>query len=584
MRIIQLILGLVLCAVAQARPPIFFQEMGTVRGIGTYNPAPGLSTGVIAADFDNDGDADIFVPSGFGFADQLYRNLGNGTYEEVANALGVASMRNDRAALFFDYDFDDDLDLVIVTDSFQDVALPAQNGIRLYRNDGAVFIEVTAAAGLAAPFEPGDDLHAGGLSAGDLDGDGDLDLVVMLWEARPRVFMNDGAGAFVEAGVQTGIGAGITTNWQAIIFDANGDGRMDVLMSHDFVANNLWHNIGGPAGAPPQFVDIAGPAAIDSAFNEMGIAPGDPDNDGDIDFYMTNMHGTDPISGAPEYNVLFRNDSAGNAVRFTEIAQQAGVEAGGIGWGAVFADFDNDGWQDLAEANVQEVALAVPTKLWRNQSGAGFLEMAAAAGFATVEPCTSLVAFDSDLDGDLDLLMPSLAGTLHLLENQLNAPGQGYLIVRPRMPGMNRRAIGAVVRISLADGTTMTRLITAGTSFAGQQPAEAFFGLGNASDVETVRVTWPDGTTSTMHNVPANQILPIMSPCPCGFAALDVDGDGDADINDLHVISQTPMDVNSDGLANDADVKCVERYVRKFERPGRIETRQRPAYQPSGRP
>ena len=557
---------------------ISFSEVGAARGLLPYLPAPGMTTGVIAADFDGDGDPDIYVPSAHNAPNQLYRNLGNGSYEEVAAALGVASLRNDRTALWFDFDGDDDLDLAIVTDTFADELLAETNTLRIMRNDGTSFVEVHSIA-----LEPGNDLHGGGFAAGDLDGDGDLDLVSALWEARPRVLINNADGTFTEAGAATGIGAQITTKWQPLFHDMNGDGCLDVLVSYDFSENNLYMNPG--TGAPPLLQDVAQQVGIGTAFNEMGVAPGDPDRDGDLDFYMTNIHGLDPGTGVPEFNVLFRNDTVDQTIAFTETAQAAGVDAGGVGWGAVFADFDNDGWEDLAEANTREFPTDVSTKLWRN-CATGVLEFedqSATSGMATIEPCTALMTFDSDGDGDLDLLMPSLDGSLHLLENQLTPAGASYLVVRPRMPGMNRRAIGATVRATMADGSIMVRLITAGSSFASQQPAEAFFGLGAATSVAELRITWPDATETIMRNVAADQVLVVESPCPCGFAPHDIDGDGDADVADLHAITRTPTDVNDDGSADQLDVACVERYVRRFEQRERSETRRHPTIRRTGR-
>ncbi len=559
---------------APAGVPMTFVEVGAAAGLGPYHPAPGMSAGAIAADYDNDGDTDIFIPTGWSYPDLLYVNNGDGTFTEAAAAAGLASTQNDRSALWFDFDGDDDLDLAVLSDSFQNENPPEQNAVRLLRNDAGVFTDITAAAGLPASLGAGYDIHAGGMSAGDLDGDGDLDLIAALWEGRPRVFLNNADGTFTEAGAATGIGTGITTNWQPLVHDFDGDGRMDVLFSYDFAPNNLWMNRGpaDPAdpAATPVFEDIAAAAGIDTAFNEMGIAPGDPDNDGDFDFYMTNIFGVD-TQGSPEYNVLFRNDSTPNGtggfdtVRFTEIARDAGVDAGGVGWGCVFADFDGDGLEDLAEVSIREPGGDVPTRLWRNTGGLSFVDVSAASGFATVEACSAIVAFDRDRDGDLDILVPSLEGTLHLLDNTTPGASAGTLVVRPRMPGMNRRAIGAVVRVTLPGGTTLTRLITAGTGFAGQQPAEAHFGLGSAASVDSIRITWPDGTTSESGPTPAGGVVTITSPCPCGSAAFDVNGDGRADIEDLHEIVRQPADVNGDGVADAADTACVERYLRRFE-------------------
>ncbi|MFK7883842.1 MAG: CRTAC1 family protein [Phycisphaerales bacterium] len=565
-----LLAGVVLCASHVAAQPVVFEEVGPSSGILAYQPAPGMSTGVAVADYDDDGDADIFVPTGFGHPDRLYRNLGDGTFEEIAAAAGLANTQNNRSALWFDVDGDNDLDLAVLSDAFQRQSIPAQNELRLYRNDGASgFVDVSVASGVAGLFSDEYQMQAGGMAAGDLDGDGDLDLVAGLWENRTHVYLNGGDWTFLEVGEACGMGVGVGTAWQPVIHDFDKDGRLDVLFSYDFGPNNLWMNRGDP-GALPVFVDEAPAAGIDTAFNEMGIAPGDPDSDGDLDFYMTNIYGFGPNGQGLEHNVLFRDDSGLDGLAYTEIAQSIGVGDGGIGWGAVFADFDLDGWQDLAEANTFEFPTAVPTKLWRHIGVAGiaYEDISAASGFATTEPSTSLIAFDRDGDGDLDLLSPTMTGTLRLLDNTLGhaAASTNWLGVKLRAPGMNRRGIGSVVRAHLNDGRVMTRLITAGSSFAGQTPAMAHFGLGDVTGVDRVEVTWPDGTSSVLEEVIAGDVITIESPCPCGAMVFDTDGDGRNEIDDLHAAHASPVDLNADGMADSEDIRCVERFLRRNER------------------
>ncbi len=552
--------------------PISFEEVGPESGILLYQPALGMSTGVAVADYDNDGDADIFVPTRFGAPDRLYRNLGDGSFEEIAQSVGLASTRNNRSALWFDADGDDDLDLAVLSDSFQRQSIPLQNEMRLYRNDGpSGFADVTEGSGVDGLYLDLYDMHAGGMAAGDLDGDGDLDLVASLWEARSRVYLNNGDWTFAEVGEASGIATSIGTDWQPIVHDFNDDGRLDVLLSYDFGPNELFMNRGVQNGVPV-FEDIAHAAGIDTAFNEMGVAPGDPDNDGDLDFYMTNIYGFGPGAQGLEHNVLFRNDSAGRTPSFVEIAESVGVENGGVGWGAVFADFDLDGWQDLAAANTSEVPAPVPTKLWRHTgSGIAYEDVSIASGFGTAAPTTSLVAFDREGDGDLDLLAPTQTGLLRLLDNthDPDASGSRWLSVRLRMPGMNRRGIGSVIRVFLDDGRVMARLVTAGSSFAGQQPASAHFGFAPADTPLRIEVTWPDGTRTVRLDVPSNAGLVIESVCPCGEMLFDIDADGQTSIDDLHAVTRSPVDLNDDGAADAADVSCVERYLRRYERRSR---------------
>ncbi|MDH3785191.1 MAG: ASPIC/UnbV domain-containing protein, partial [Acidobacteriota bacterium] len=159
-----------------------------------------------------------------------------------------------------------------------------------------------------------------------------------------------------------------------------------------------------------------------------------------------------------------------------------------------------------------------------------FTDVSATSGFNDAFWGSALVAFDHDRDGDLDLLQTCAPGgpapaDLRLLDNQSTlAASNKYLVVQPRMSGTNHRAIGAVVRITVGS-QQMMRLISAGSSFLGQEPAEAFFGVGDVLIVDQVTVEWPDGTTTQRTNVNPNQVL-LVTTGP------DADGDGVADFAD----------------------------------------------------
>ena len=146
-------------------------------------------------------------------------------------------------------------------------------------------------------------------------------------------------------------------------------------------------------------------------------------------------------------------------------------------------------------------------------------------GFDNPDWGSALVSFDMDRDGDLDLLQVGFDGDpVRLLEN--DATSGHYLVVRPRTHCRNRFAIGAVVRVT-AGGRTMTRLITAGTSLLGQEPAEAFFGLGASTSATSVSVEWPGGGVTQRSGVAADQVLEIVRP-----PAVDCDADGVEDACD----------------------------------------------------
>jgi hypothetical protein len=495
---------LIAATAVRAQSPSFrFVPSGAERGIEPYFMASGMCAGFAAADYDDDGDVDLFVPNAQGHPDQLYRNAGDGTFQEIALESGLGSTDAHRGALWFDANGDRRLDLLVVGG---DCEVPCDREMLtfyLQRGDGA-FEDRTEAAGFANVVEVFDGQHAGGIAAGDLDGDHDLDVLVSFWQGEPYLFMNDGDGTFTERAEEAGL-AGNRPHWQPVMIDVDADGWLDIFQAVDFDANILWRNLGDGT-----FVDIAAEAGVDNAMNDRGVAPGDFDGDGDLDFYVTNME----LDG--KHNVLLRNDSTGDALQFTEVARSARVHRGGCGWGCTFLDADNDGDLDLAATNGAAGGphAADPSRFWNNPGGAEpvFDDVSIDVGFDDTDWAGGLVAFDADRDGDLDLAQACAAGgPLRLLDNRASPfTGRGHwIVVRPRSVGPNHRAIGAEVRVT-GGGVTRRRWITAGTSMLSQEPAEAFFGLGRAASVDEITVVWPDGAVTVLHDQPADRVVTVV--------------------------------------------------------------------------
>ncbi|MCH7597105.1 MAG: VCBS repeat-containing protein [Planctomycetes bacterium] len=491
------------CVTARAQT-FHFVEVQSARGIGNYYMSNGFGAGVAAADFDSDGDIDMFVPNAAGIPDQLYRNLGDGHYENIAAAAGLDSLAANRCALWFDYDGDHDLDLVVAND------LADAPTLRLYRQTTeAVFEDVTDESGLFAPLSPvNSGEHRGGLCAGDLTHNGYLDLFVPKWRGESHLFFNNGDGTFSDVSESSGIREGMFWDHQCMMYDFDQDGWLDVYVAEDFGPNHLWIN-----QHDGTFVDMAPAAGADNSMNDMGLTLGDYDRDGDFDIYMTNICGVDDpdLLG---YNVLLRNDSTPGQLQFVDVSPSLGVGCAGWGWGTTFMDGDGDGWIDIAATNGFLISDRVPvdaSKFYLNLGGdpTTFVEESADVLFNDTYWGSALIAFDSDRDGDLDLVQVCADGPLRLLENrQEKGSGGNYLVVKPRMPGPNHFAIGAVVRITV-NGQQMMRLITAGTSYLGQEPAEAFFGLGTSNFVERLEINWPDGTVSVLWSIDSNQVLTV---------------------------------------------------------------------------
>lgn len=508
-------MGIVLPAAAQV--PVPFVDVSRPAGILPFQMSPGQGGGIAAADYDNDGFIDVFAPNDLG-ADLLYHNFGDGTFEEVCVETGITNTDPNKVPLWFDYDGDGWLDLLVTGgDSYTEQKF-VERELRLYRqHKPGQFIEVTESSGLSAPGILGTSAHVGGVCAGDINNDGDLDLIVTVWFGPIYLYLNNGDGTFTDITATSGIG-GISYYWQPVMYDFNQDGWQDIYLAVDFGPNRLWIN-----QHDNTFVNETAAAGLGASYNEMGIAFGDYDNDGDLDIFITNIF---DYLGLGEHNILYKNNSVGGTMSFQDVGVQAKVHNAGWAWGCTFIDVDNDGRQDLAATNgfVSAPHLTDPSKFFRNVGGSPvtFSNVSGAIDFDDTFWSSGLVAADFDRDGDQDMMQAcNVGGPLRLLDNKWGVPGttNQHLVIQPRMrEGGNRFAIGAEVKMEAVGGLKQARLITAGNSYFSQEPAEAFFGLGGVPGSDphvpythaNVLVLYPNGTRMAFVNLPGNQIIEVV--------------------------------------------------------------------------
>jgi hypothetical protein len=264
-------------AAAHGQVPFRFDDVSAQRGIGSYRMAAGMGAGVAAADYDGDRDIDLFVPTAEGEADQLYQNIGNGKFVEVAADVGLDSTTRSRTALWLDYDGDGDLDLLVATDHDWMTTGP----YTLYRQDDGVFTDVTAGSGLDVPAPVREDHpiipHRGGLCAGDINGDGHLDVYSLQWNGLPHLFLSNRDGTFHDITSSSGVDTALYYAHQPMMHDFDRDGWTDIYAAIDFLHNALYINQRNGT-----FVDVAAAAGADNAMNDMGMSLGDVDNDGGL--------------------------------------------------------------------------------------------------------------------------------------------------------------------------------------------------------------------------------------------------------------------------------------------------------------
>ena len=479
---------------AQPAPALSFRDVSADAGLA-HNRQPGIEmfAGQAWGDYDNDGWIDLYVTDPAG-PNTLYHNHGDGTFTVSALAGQVAlPQAYSQGAIFADYD----------NVGWKDLFVAAWGQNTLFHNDqDRGFSDVTLTAGLA-----GESANSKTASWGDFDQDGWLDLYVANWSCYPkcgrqlegdpdRLYRNNGDGTFSD--VSDYLGGGLTgAGFVASFTDFDNDGDPDIYLVNDAfvnpVGNKLWRN-DGPGCKGWCFTQIAGKVGADARVFGMGLATGDYDNDGDIDFYFSNVG---PMT-------LLRQDGG----VFSNVAAAAGVEAPtAIAWGALFLDYDNDGWRDLYLAvsdttNHRDVAA---NRLFHNQGDGSFAAATCQTEATDVRMSIGAASADYDRDGWVDLLVGNMDEGYRLYRNQGGETlGHHWLALELVGAGpVNRDAVGARVTLT-TNGATQMQEVIAGASVGAGNELALYFGLGAADGAE-VRVRWPDGSEQTLGNVPADR-------------------------------------------------------------------------------
>lgn len=415
------------------------------------------------ADYDGDGDLDLFVGFGGSIENRLYQNE-RGTFRDVAAAAGVADKRATRAAAWGDADGDGDADLLV---GFAPGAEPV---LRFYRNDGGRFTDATQAIGLrvdsAAVRQP---------AWIDLDRDGDLDLF-MAYRDRPNALYRNDGGRFSDIASQIGL-ADRRKTVGAVWFDYDQDGDLDLYVANmDGDANGLLRNDGG------RFTDVAEAAGVAWGGRTPNLATNgsvrpcaaDVDNDGRFDLFLANY-------GA---NGLFLNRGDG---RFEDVSAAWGVAIDARYDTCALADFDHDGRVDLYVNGTVTGGTSYRDHLFRN-SGSRF-EDVTPANLLALQASHGAQWADFDADGDLDL---AIAGTRpdathSLLQNQLPADvAQRSLQVRVVDARGRASLAGAEVRVYAAGSNRLlgTGLVDSGSGYNSQNIAPVHIGLRDLNTVD----------------------------------------------------------------------------------------------------
>jgi hypothetical protein len=438
--------------------------------------------GVAVGDYDNDGRPDMYV-SNFGVS-RLYHNNGNGTFSDVAEKLGVARKGWSTGASFGDYDGDGRLDLFVP--GYAEIDLnnlpPSPADVGRAGAVGRNFCQFRGAPVMCGPR--------------GLPGEGDT-----LYHQRAD-------GRFEDVSAKTGVNDPQRYYGFASAFvHVDEDKLLDLIVVNDSTPKQLYINKGNGT-----FEETGYPSGI--ALNEngreqagMGLAVGDYDNDGRVDFHITNF--------SDDSNVLYHNDGEGN---FTDVTFQSGLGEPTIpflGWGTSFIDFDNDAWQDLfvvnghvypsVDSHQWGTSYAQQPLLFRNLSKGKFERVAAApgSGLAQAWPGRGLAVGDLDRDGRLDLVINNVDARPAVLRNVASQTGHWLAVrlVADTTKKNPRDGIGSIVYLTTGKVRQRQDLVS-GAVYCSQNDLVLHFGLGAATKVDRLEVQWPDGTTETL-SVPA---------------------------------------------------------------------------------
>lgn len=461
----------------------FFQNNAIPLGL-INNTTTGINLGGVSFfDYDNDGWDDITIACKGSDPVRFFRNNGGQLVEEF---YGITISGHSKQVIWVDYDNDNDNDLFVTKIDGNNL---------LYQNDGNLnFTNVTVAAG----FSNFNILYSYGAAFGDIDNDGDLDLFLSNKDVSGTVpnklYRNNGDGTFSDISFAAGISLSSHSTFCASFFDYNKDGFQDIYMSNDrFVNTNILYRNNGDN----TFTDVSAISGANIAANAMSTTIDDFNYDGWLDIYITNT---------AEGNHLLKNNGDGT---FDDIAVSSGLSFNSIGWGANFFDADNDTDLDLYVSSMVDNTDSglLTTAFYECQNDQTYI-LSTTSGFDADEfKSFSNAIGDIDNDGFQDFVVANQAPDNHSLWHNQNDTNN-WLKVKLKGVQSNTNGIGSWIEL-YANNKVMYRYTICGEAFLGQNSATEIFGLGTATTIDYVKVTWLSGIEDVITNVTPNQTLLI---------------------------------------------------------------------------
>ena len=447
------------------------------RGDGTFedvtagsgSDVAGYGMGVAAGDVDNDGNVDLYVTN-FG-ANVLLKGDGGGHFTDVTAKAGVASSGWSTSAAFLDHDADGHLDLFVVH----------------YLNwQPSAEVECYSLAGVPDYCSPGT-----------------YDL-----PSASTLYHNNRDGTFTDVTDRAGLRAAVGNGLGVVAGDVDADGRIDIFVANDRTPNHLWMNRG--SGRLEDRALLMG-CAIDQdgkPKSGMGVHFADVDDDGDLDLLVVNLDGESDSFYRNE-KTFFRDDTAAVGLRT--------VSRPFTRFGTAFLDFDNDGQLDIYEANgrvgrqselFSSDPYAEPNLLFRGVAGPRYEEVMPRGGTSALLVASSRAAAfgDIDNDGGIDIVVTNRDAAPYVLHNVVSA--RGHWITFRVVDDHGRDALGAQVTVS-SGGRTIVRDVRAAYSYLASNDPRVHVGLGQTALVQSVTVRWPDNRIEQFGDFPADRIVTL---------------------------------------------------------------------------
>jgi hypothetical protein len=429
-----------------------FEDTTAVAGVGDMSPSFGCSS----ADFDQDGDLDLFVLN-YG-PNVLYRNNGNGTFTDVSQGSGLADPRWSLSAPWFDYDNDGDLDVFVAN--------------YLEYDDGK-FRAYYPAAGYPGPLS---------------------------YSAQPdTLYRNNGDGTFTDVTSAVGVYNSNGRAMSATVADLNNDGYLDIYVANDATENFYYENTGkGSFEEKGLFLGLAF-GEHGQGVSSMGPFVGDIDRNGLLDVYIPDMG----------YSSILMNQ--GDFFEDHTTRSKVAIACGQYtGWGGLLLDYDNDGDLDLFVSNGNaHHEYTEEDVLLRNDGSGVFTDVSKDSGdyFHTKKVGRGSTFADYDNDGDLDLLVINLNDTAKLLRND-GGNRNHWIKLDLKLPNPERDAIGARVTVKVGSLIQIEDLIPV-RGYLSQVDARLHFGFGSATLVDSIEIRWPNRQIQLLQEVPVDQVLKV---------------------------------------------------------------------------